>query len=1088
VTAVTTTKMKMFPNAWLRIAAFLGAFALAAGLHAQGITTSALSGFVADPQGKPVAGANVTVLHEPSGTRATAVSRANGQYDLSGLRVGGPYTVTISGGGLPEEVRKDVYLNLGEATPLNVTLGATAVVKMEAVNVAGERSTVFSAARIGTGSTFTNADVEQLPSIRRNVQDIAQLDSRVTVLNLSQDGEMSAQGQNYRFNSFLVDNVQTNDPYGLNSNGFTTLRSPVPFEALQAVSVELNPYDVRRAGFTGALINAVTKSGTNKFSGMLYGEYTDLNMRAKNPVPQANTNPPVNLREPFRERTFGGTFGGPIIRDRLFFFLSYDEFRRQTPAPSLSLALNPTQVSQIVARARSFNYEPGDLTGPQNVARQKTHIAKLDWNISNAHRLSVSYRRVRSLSPVFQFYGGTNTSFSNFWYDSSRKTDAYTAQLFSTWTPNFRTEATFSALKYDGTAQNRGTPFPQVFIQGLTAVRVADGVTVTNGTVDLGTYNVQQENEKTSKSRTATFTAEYLFGDHTFTAGADYQRAKTLDTFITNAYGSYTFATFASWIAGTPATKTQTVFAPGKTADDAIGSFTYTTLGFYAGDVWKPTSRLSVTAGLRFDGGYIPEGPTDIPTSASYSEASFRSAFGRSSTTTSDGNYTVSPRIGFNYRLDSQTKTQVRGGIGLFQGTNPAVWLNNAYQNRGVTANVQTLNATFSPDISAVGSAAPSTAVINLTNPDFHPPAVWKANLAIDHTLPFGGGLIVTAEADFLKTKYGTVIRNLNLKPVGTNPDGRIRYAGPIVASSTGNGRGSNSNSYSNTANYLNAGFADVYELGNTDKGGGNDITLKLTRPMKNNWSGSLAWTRSNFKEVSPMTATGVAQSFYNTRAVFNPNEDAASTSNYNIENRLVGQLTFRYNFIKRLRAPTTVTALWQSRIGRPYSWVFSGDANGDGFTFNDLFYVPSGPNDPRVRWNSATERDNFFAYVADSNLRNYMGRVVPRNSEASPWVQTLDLKVTQEIPIHGSVRAEVFANLLNVGNLLNDKWGLLQEIPFSYKRAVAGTTYDSATNQYIYTFTTASTSPTLDLVPTTTDGASANSRWQVQVGMRLHF
>lgn len=1059
----------------LQRAALLAAFVLVATVHGQGLTTSAISGFVTDPQGKPVAAASVSVLHEPSGTRSSAVTRTNGQYDLSGLRVGGPYTVTVKADGYSEESQREIYLDLGETSPVNVSLAASGVVKMETLKVEADRNPIFGAAKISTGSTFSIADVEQLPSIRRNVQEIAQMDSRVTVLNLSQDGEMSAQGQNYRFNSFLVDNVQTNDPYGLNSNGFTTLRSPVPFEALQAVNVELNPYDVRRAGFTGALINAVTKSGTNRFSGMLYGEYSDSKMRAKNPV--------TNVRDSFRERTGGGVFGGPIIRDRLFFFLSYDEFNRQTPAPTLTQTLNSAQVAQIAERARTFGYEPGDLSGPQNVAQQKTHLGKLDWNITNAHRLSVSYRRVRSLSPVFQFYGGTNTSFSNFWYDSSRKTDAYTAQLFSTWTSNFRTEATVSLLKYDGTAKNRGTPFPQVFVQGLTAVRLTDGVTVTTGTLNLGTYNVQQENQKTSESRTAALSGNYLFGEHTFTAGADYQRTETRDAFINNAYGSYTFPSLATWLSGTGASKTQTVFAPGKTEADAIGAFTYTTLGLYVADVWKPRPHLSVTAGLRFDGGYVPDRPTEIPATATYSESAFQAAFGRSSTTTSDGNYSVSPRLGFNYRLKSERRTQLRGGVGLFQGTNPAVWLNNAFQNRGVTASVATSNATFSPSISSAGSAAPAVAIINLTNADFHPPAVWKANLAVDHALPYLG-LTLTAEAGFLQTEYGTLIRNLNLRPLGTNPDGRIRYSGAIVASSTGNARGANGNSYSSNANYQTAGFADVYELTNTKKGGGADFTLKLTRPMRNNWSASLAYTHSDYKEVTPMTATGLAQSFYNTRAVFNPNEDIASTSNYNIANRIVGQFTYRVNLIKKWKAPTTITALWQSRSGRPYSWVFAGDANGDGFTFNDLLYVPNGPSDSRVRWNSTTERDNFFAYVASSSLNQYVGRVVPRNSETSNWVQTVDLKVTQEIPLYRGLRAEIFASLLNVGNLLNKKWGLLQEIPFSYKRAVLGTTYDAANSQYVYTFTPS----TLDPIPTTTDGTSSNSRWQVQTGMRLRF
>lgn len=1050
------------------------AVAFVAAAFGQGVTTSALSGFVTDKSGRAVAGAAVTVVHEPTGTKTEISTRPNGQYALSGLRPGGPYTVSVASSA-GTDTRKDVYLALGEGTTIDFGFGAGDVVKLEKFVVEGERGTIFETDRMSTGSSFNSREVEQLPSVRRNVQEIAQLDPRITVMNLSQDGEMSAQGQNYRYNSFLVDNVQTNDVYGLNPNGFTSQRSPIPFEALQAVSADVITYDVRRAGYTGALINAVTKSGTNRFTGMVYGEYTDLNMRAKNPVTQA--------RESFREKTFGGNVGGPIIPGKLFFFYNYDEFSRNTPPPTLSLTLNAAQLDQIVARARTFNYEPGDLSGPESIARQKTHLGRIDWNISAAHRLSLTYRRLRGGTPVFQFYGGTNTSFSNFWYDTSRRTDAYTAQLFSNWSPSLRTEVTISTNKYDGSAKNRGTPFPQVFIQGLNAVRVADGVAVTNGTIDLGTYSVQQQNVLRNKSRNGSVNVEYSLGNHTIVGGGEVQETDIENDFITNAYGSYTFPTLASWLSGTGASKTQTVLAPGKAAEDAFAAFTYTTVGVYLQDIWKPHARLTLNGGIRFDSPYVDQAPTTIPTAATYSEAAFRTAFGRPSTTTNDGNYTLSPRVGMTYRFSTERRTQLRAGVGLFSGTNPGVWLANAYQNRGVTANVSTANATFSPSLNNSATSAPAFATINLTNPDFHTPAVWKGNIAIDHALPFGG-LTLTAEASFLKTRYAVFLQNLNLRPVGTNPDGRIRYAGPIVASSTGNGRGANGNSYSSAASYQNAGFGDVYELTNTNGGGGNDFTLKISRPMKNNWAGSLAWTHSDFTEVSPMTALGVAQSFYNTRAVYNPNENVASTSNYNLAHRLVGQLTYRFNLIKKFRAPTTITALWQARSGRPYSWVFAGDANGDGFTFNDLLYVPSGPTDPRVRWNNATERDNFFAFVNSSHLNGYAGRVVPRNSERSLWVQTVDLKLTQTIPLYRTLEAEIFANLLNVGNLLNDKWGLVQELPFSYKRGTAGATFDAATNQYVYTFTPA----TLDNVPITTDGASANSRWQVQVGMRIRF
>lgn len=1056
--------------------------AFVAAAFGQGITTSALSGFVTDKSGRAVAGAAVTVVHEPTGTKVEVLTRPNGQYTLAGLRPGGPYTISVSSSA-GNDTRKDVFVDLGEGTTVDFPLGSGEMVKMEAFVVEGERGAVFGGERMSTGSTFASTDIEQVPTVRRNVQDIAQLDTRIALLNPSQDGEMSAQGQNYRFNSFLVDNVQANDPLGLNANGFATLRSPIPPEWLQALSVELNPYDLRRAGFTGALINAVTKSGTNRFSGVGYTEYTDLNMRAKNPVQITTANPPINTRESFRERVWGATIGGPILRDRLFFFLGYDDFRRQTPPPVLTQTLDANQVQQIIAKAKTYNYEPGSLGGElQNVATQKSYLAKVDWNISRAHRLALSYRRVEGQNPVFQFYGGTNTSLSNFWYDARRKTDSYTAQLYSNWSSNFRTEFSFTDSKYDGTGKPRGTPFPQVFINnGITVTRNSDNAVFQNGTLDLGTYAVQQQNNATTKTRNGSFFGEYSLGSHTLIGGVDYQRSEIADEFINNAYGSYTFTTLAAWLAGTPATKTQTVLAPGKTVEDAFGNFTLTTVGVYAEDKWNPIPRLTLTAGLRFDSPYIDETPTTIPTTASYSEASFRSAFGMSSTSSNDGNYTISPRVGFNYRFNTERKTQVRGGLGLFQGTNPAIWLDNAYQNRGVTASVTTTNATFSPSIANTATSAPAVAFINLTDPDFHAPAVWKANAAIDHALPFGG-LVLTAEASFLQTRYGMLITDLNLKPVGTNPDGRIRYAGPISATTGGAGRSAAANAYTSSANYQNAGFSDVFKLGNTNKGGGGDVTLKLRRPMKNNWSASLAWTHSHYTEVSPMTATGLAQSFYNTRAVFNPNEDRASTSNYNIPHKVIGQLTYRINYFKK--APTTLSAIWQGRSGRPYSWVYFADANGDGFSFNDLFYVPSGPTDPKVRWTSTTERDNFFAFVNSSTLAKYRGEVVPRNSENSPWVNTIDIRVTQTVQIFRDVRAEVYANLLNVGNLLNDRWGLLNEIPFSYKRAVAGTTHDAATNQYIYTFTPA----TLNPLPVSTDAVSNASRWQLQVGMRIRF
>ena len=282
-------------------------------VFAQSLTTSGLNGTVTDQQGKALGGATVTVVHDPSGTTVTTPTRANGQFYLSGLRVGGPYTVTASATGYATEKRSDMYLELGQSSVANFSLAPADIVKLETFNVTAARDITFGSGRMGPGTSLNADDLEKnVASVRRSVQDVARLDSRMYLGSLDQGGQLSAQGQNFRFNSFLIDGVQANDSFGLSSNGYPSIRSPVPLEALEAINMELNPYDVRKAGFTGALINAVTKSGTNEFHGLGYYEKTNENMRAKNPV--------TGVRDEFSERTYGGVFGGPIIKNRTFVF------------------------------------------------------------------------------------------------------------------------------------------------------------------------------------------------------------------------------------------------------------------------------------------------------------------------------------------------------------------------------------------------------------------------------------------------------------------------------------------------------------------------------------------------------------------------------------------------------------------------------------------------------------------------------------------------------------------------------------------------------------------------------------------------
>ncbi len=1061
------------------------AVAFSALMRGQGITTASINGAVKRADGSAVSGAVVTIVHDESQTRTTTQTRENGQFNASGLRPGGPYTVTAAAPGYPNAVQKDVYLSLDRDEAVNFTVGgdedqSVAPLELEKYVVTEENDKVFGVGKIGTGSSFTSQEVVNTPTVRRNVQDIAQLDSRLVVMSLDQGGNLSAQGQNFRFNSFLIDGVQANDPFGLNGNGFSSLRSPVPIEAIQALNVDLNPFDVRRSGFTGALINAVIKSGTNQFHGGATYERTEASWRATNPL--------NGQRDAFNERTYNFAFGGPIIRNKLFFFLDYDDFKRTAAPPAANFVPQSSVISDIVAKAKALGYDPGTLLAT-NSSDQKTVIAKLDWNISSAHRLTVTYWRNHGEDTNFaSFNSTTTTSLSNYWFAQPRNTDSYTAHLFSTWAPNFRTEATLSYSKYDGSPKNHGSPFPQVTVNGIPGVRLDTGAQV-NGSVVFGTENSRQLNAITTKELNGNLSAEYSFGNHTLNFGGEADQQKYSDQFVQNFFGNYTFATPSAWEAGTPPLAYQlSVPYPGRTLTDAFGIWTYTALGLFLQDTWKPSAPWTIVGGIRLDDPYVPDKPQTA--------AGFQQAFGISNTTTNNGNYTVSPRVGFVYEFPAKAKTQLRGGVGLFQGRNPAVWLTNAYQNTGAISNVTATTAqlpsiTFVPDVTAqpVPKGTPPTPNINVTDPNFIQPAVWKGNLAFDRELPWDG-IIATVEVDAIETYKAIQYQFLNYKLASTGsqtaPDGRIRYDGVITPTGTfvSGGVLTTFPASSVSGRRRISTFADVIELDNTDKGSDTDLTLELARPMRNHWAWSASWTHMRATEVSPITSS-TALSNYQNRAVFNPNEDTASLSNTNIKDRIVATLTREFQFFPH--AKTTVSLVYQGRTGHPYSWVFHGDANGDGLTFNDLFYVPTGPDDPRVRFVSTAERDAFFAFVNSTDLKNYAGGHAPRNSETSPWTDTIDLRISQEIPIYHSVKTELYLDLINIGNMIKKSWGLLDEVPFAYRRSVAGATYDKDANngqgQWVYTYN----ANTVDPVPITVNDTPV-SRWQIQAGLRVKF
>jgi hypothetical protein len=448
-----------------------------------------------------------------------------------------------------------------------------------------------------------------------------------------------------------------------------------------------------------------------------------------------------------------------------------------------------------------------------------------------------------------------------------------------------------------------------------------------------------------------------------------------------------------------------------------------------------------------------------------------------------NGNYTISPRVGFNYTFETKLPTQVRGGAGLFLGQNPVVWVENSFNNAGQLNSVTN---------GVASTAAPS---IDYTDPKFHWPSSWKENIAVDKTLPWFG-LIATAEIDLTQVNKDVFYQETDPYALPTSgpltmPDGRLRFAGNITPSGIGAAYYlpgyTTTNFYksvtsSPTTLYQNHGTSAAYDLTNTSKGGSQEYTVELTRPLLDNWTASIAYTYTHATQVDPFTSS-VAASGFGAQPIINPNDNIAYKSNYAVPNKFVATFTRQFNFFKQKNSTTSFSAQFLTETGQAYSFVFKGNADGSGITGEDLFYVPTGPNDPKVEWLSATEEANFFNYLASNpQLSKWAGKIAPRNSATAGEQATLNLHVEQQVPLYyRNTRVVLYADCFNFANLLSKKWGVVDNFNNSFvTQTIAGTSYDTVTNKYIYVFNNGTLgTPTI---------YSDESRWQLQVGARLEF
>jgi len=1083
-------------------------------------TTSAIGGRILATDGKPAAGAVVTIVHKESGSTTNVVTDAEGHYVQRGLRSGGPYTITITKDGVTEK-REDVFLQLAETASVDATLGAPAMQTVTIAGTAGGRSEIFSKSNMGAGTSITPTQLAAQASINRNLQDYARADPRVSQTD-KERGEMSVAGQNSRYNSLTIDGVSVSDTFGLEASGSPTAKQPISIESIQSVQVNVANYDVTQKGYTGGNVNAVTKSGTNTVKGSVY--YVFRNDRMAGDRYNA-TNDTYSPPAPFKETTKGGNVGLPLIQDKLFMFVGWEEFMSTRTAPSFgplgSSLTNVGVTSSAIASAQSiaknkYGIDIGTMDTPPGLAlNSKDQLVKFDYNINDNHRAMFRYAKTSQSEPQFSGLSATGLSLNSEWYQQVKAIETKVGQLLSDWTPTFSTELKFSKRDYDSVPSlNAQLPLMGLQFSGPLPAGTPSTVSNANRFLNFGTDNSRQDNVLGTKTTDLYAGASWSHGDHEVKFGADYSKNEIYNAFLQNVWGNYTFscvngipysflaagatmncgtatnaqieqAVLENFSRGRPSSYSLQVANPGLTLNDAVSQFTMKDTGVFGQDTWTINSRLSVNAGVRVDrttvGGRplkntIVAQPAVPGNPATGTRAS--GGFGMDNTNTFDGQSLVQPRVGFNYQLDTARQSQVRGGFGLFQGSALTVWLSNPFSNTGVQtktvgcgisgyAACPTTDGTFSPDITkqpANFTGSIPAANVDILAPGLRQPSVWKSNLAYETELPWYG-LVLSAEYLNTKAKDAIYYQNLNLGvPTKTGTDGRPLFytaAGynPACWSATGNSITTGSCSTFRSKALSNPAFNNVLVATKTDQGGSSVATLSLSQPMTNGWNWSLAYSYTTAKEVSPLTSS-TSSSNYSARSTFDPNENVNANSSYLVKDRISAVV----NFQKRLWASykTTFGLFYEGRSGKPYSWTFNNDVNGDGLAGNDLMYIPSAPGSGQVVFlgdtaTSHPNEDKFWSIVnANPILKKSAGGVVGRNTDFAPWTNSFDTRISQELPgFFKGHKASFTFDIFNIGNLLNRKWGHINEVAFQTSGATARSFVDyvglDPSGKYIY-------------------------------------
>ncbi len=1014
-------------------------------------TSTQISGSVTDASGNAVAGARVTILHVPSGTTSSASTSASGQFSASGLRVGGPYTVTANAEGFQGTAVENLYTELGRRASLSLVLSPRAELAEVEVTASG-----LGATALGVSSEFSAETIANAPSINRDLKGTLRIDPKAWIDPTNSDA-LEVAGVNNRYNSITIDGVRQSDDFGLNNNGYPTQRSPISIDAVEALSLQTAPFDVQYSSFRGSTINVVTKSGTNEFDGSaFYYTYDDSLV--------GDQSKDRKFDFAFEEEKFGGTLRGPIIKDKLFFSLSYEKLERQAPqdfGPTGSGAaievpgITQAEYDQIVQITRDvYGYDPGDRLSSLPEEDEKI-FAKIDWNISDTQRASLSYQRTEG-NEIIQ----TNNSASfrdistpSDWYNRAILLESYSLQLFSDWNDWISSELKLARKEVETIqAALGGTDFANFRI-----------TTPSGGEVFIGPDVFRQANALTNDLDQIKLKVNFQLADHTVSVGFERESLDIFNLFVPRSTGEYYFTSIQNY-QNRVSSRLDYANAFTNNPADGAASFAYDVDSLYIQDRWQITPDFELQAGLRYE--WYSSGDKPLL------NENFLDRYGFANTETLDGRDLFMPRLGFNWRLDEATI--VRGGVGLFGGGTPNVWVSNSFSNDGVTVvsqRILTANDTngalqnvdgfnIAQSVLDANTLLRGDGPVNALFPDFEVPSQWKFNLGLEHT--FANDWRVSADLIHSRAENEVVWQDINLSQVGTAPDGR-----PIYTS-------------------VRSGIQDIV-LGNTKQGRSTIFTLDLAKSW-NTAAGTIdlyaGYGHQDSKDVNPGTSSTASSNWDNVQ-VSDPNNPSLATSNYEIEHRFTLALNWKKAFFGD--AYTSAGLFVERRSGRHFAYTFSGNGNvwGDprqNSRNRQLLYVP-GENDPIVTYSTPEFGAAMEQFVSNNGcLSKYRGQILPRNACTSPWVTTADLRLAQEIPLGVSdVRAVLTLDVENLANLINNDWGRLEQVSFNYGAPTVRATISNG--RYVYSPISGS-EPSKAFYST----SALPSVWRIQLGFRIEF